>query len=349
MLASCPKRQNGYPHLGASVLDGTKSQYDWEGLTSIDEYPFVINPDKGYFVTANNRIVPENSRFDHGASQISTPRFIRISEMIQDKINSNKRMGTEDMLEMMHDEVDIVARDLVPHIVAIARREMDNLGLSDQDKARKMVGLLECFKGKMAKDSVGASVYSYWQLFFYKSLFSTQTRESDPSFWTDEKVLLMMDDAWFSEFYAKLIKEISDKSTKYDYICRGIKSDGCGFSVAQAFADAYSFMVENFTDDTSKWTWGQLHYKSYTNSVFKDISQFNREVPAGGNGNTVSYSRYEMDKTMGTKKFVGKDSANFKAIFEFGDAHDSNSMSLDTGVNGNMFGGHYFDANADHT
>lgn len=42
----------------------------------------------------------------------------------------------------------------------------------------------------------------------------------------------MMDDAWFSEFYAKLIKSISDRSNKFDYICKSIKSDGCGFSVA---------------------------------------------------------------------------------------------------------------------
>ena len=68
MLSGCPLRKNDYPHLGSKVLDGTKSQHDWEGLTTIDEYPFVMNPEKGYLVTANNRIVPENSKFDHGAS-----------------------------------------------------------------------------------------------------------------------------------------------------------------------------------------------------------------------------------------------------------------------------------------
>ena len=51
--------------------------------------------------------------------------------MIQYKIDYNKRMGSEKMLEMMHDEIYIVQRELVPHIVAIARREMDNLGLND--------------------------------------------------------------------------------------------------------------------------------------------------------------------------------------------------------------------------
>jgi acyl-homoserine lactone acylase PvdQ len=48
-----------------------------------------MNPDKGFFVSANNRVIPENSKFDHGAAQISTPRFLRISELIEDKINSN--------------------------------------------------------------------------------------------------------------------------------------------------------------------------------------------------------------------------------------------------------------------
>ena len=82
-------------------------------------------------------------------------------------------------------------------------------------------------------------------------------------------------------------------------------------------ADANKFMVENFSDDPSKWTWGQLHYKSYTNTIFKDATQFNREVPTGGNGNTVHYSKYFLDETIQTKKMVGKESANLKAVIEF--------------------------------
>jgi len=128
-------------------------------------------------------------------------------------------MDSNDMIDILQDEVDIVARELVPHIVKIARIEIDNLELMVQDNASKMVSFLEGFKGKMSKDSIAASVYNYWQIFFYKSLFNTQTQESDPDFWTDQKVLLLMDDAWFSEFYAKLIKDISDNSKKYDYIC----------------------------------------------------------------------------------------------------------------------------------
>jgi hypothetical protein len=39
------------------------------------------------------------------------------------------------MIEIMHDEVDIVARELVPHIINIANRQIDNLTYFDQQKA----------------------------------------------------------------------------------------------------------------------------------------------------------------------------------------------------------------------
>lgn len=41
-------------------------------------------------------------------------------------------MDTEDMIEIMQDEVDIVARSLVPHIISITKREVDNISLKDQ-------------------------------------------------------------------------------------------------------------------------------------------------------------------------------------------------------------------------
>ena len=38
--------------------------------------------------------------------------------------------------------------------------------------------------------------------------------------------------------------------------------------------------------------------------------------------------------------------ANYKQILDM--SSDRNLMSIDTGISGNIFGGHYFDLNADH-
>ena len=82
LLASSPLRKGDYPYLGCRVLDGTSSKHDWEGIVDLKSLPFVLNPKKGYYMTANQRIVPENSKFDIGATMISTPRAIRLNELL---------------------------------------------------------------------------------------------------------------------------------------------------------------------------------------------------------------------------------------------------------------------------
>jgi len=86
MLASVPNRKDKTPHIGNRILDGTTSRYDWDGLVSVDKLPRGLNPKKGYFSTANNRVMPENSLTDIGAATPSTGRAQRIDEIIRNKI-----------------------------------------------------------------------------------------------------------------------------------------------------------------------------------------------------------------------------------------------------------------------
>jgi penicillin amidase len=83
MLSPSPIRKNKTPFIGARILDGTTSDFDWEGFADIKDLPRSLNPKKGYIVTANNRQVPDNSKFDHGAAQMSTGRAQRIDEMLR--------------------------------------------------------------------------------------------------------------------------------------------------------------------------------------------------------------------------------------------------------------------------
>ena len=80
------------------------------------ELPFVINPKKGYFVTANNRVFPETAKYDLGASMTATARSKRIDEMMRDAIKSGKKMTATDMIAMQQDVMDIHARRTAPKI-----------------------------------------------------------------------------------------------------------------------------------------------------------------------------------------------------------------------------------------
>ena len=50
-----PIRNQDKPYTGCKVLDGTTTEDDWMGYVKPKDLPRIINPKKGYIVTANNR------------------------------------------------------------------------------------------------------------------------------------------------------------------------------------------------------------------------------------------------------------------------------------------------------
>ena len=99
MMAPVPVRKDKTPYIGCRVLDGTKSDYDWEPnrLTPVTELPRSLNPKKGFLVSANNRQTPDTVKYDHGAQIVPTARAFRITEMIQEGIADGKKFTNEDM------------------------------------------------------------------------------------------------------------------------------------------------------------------------------------------------------------------------------------------------------------
>ena len=77
---------------------------------------------------------------------------------------------------------------------------------------------------------------------------------------------------------------------------------------------------------------------------------WHREVPFGGNMNTVSVSKTCSNRIAQDIIHKSNHAANFKMVIEFGsdDVPPTNYMSIDTGMNGNLLAGNYFDMNAKH-
>ena len=78
---------------------------------------------------------------------------------------------------------------------------------------------------------------------------------------------------------------------------------------------------------------------------------FHREVPVGGNANTINVSKYNMKNVaLNLKSFKSTHTANYKQVVEFAQnpAHTSAYYAMDGGQSGNLFSGHYFDLNRKH-
>ena len=216
-----------------------------------------------------------------------------------------------------------------------------------------MLDILEGFNGSMDLESVQATVYSYWQYFFYQNLMSEFTNEGlsgsqlqsadGQVFWNLKRKLQLVDNIGFSNFYHRKIVDLaSGKPNKL------FNED----DVAKAFIEAKEFLTKNFGSQGS-WKYKNVHVNDYPSqpwSMTKLKYFYHREVPTGGNGNTINLSRYSMGDILENKKLKSTHVSNYKQVIEFAQnpKDDVNLMSIDTGMGGNYFAGHYFTMNANH-
>ena len=123
-------------------------RYEWEGFLPIKSLPHALNPDKGYWATANNYMAPDDYphpealHYDWGDEM----RSLRVDELLR----SGRRFTVVDMMRYQHDELAVPARNLVPLL--------EPLQFTDP-RAREALSRLLDWDYVLDKDSVVASIY----------------------------------------------------------------------------------------------------------------------------------------------------------------------------------------------
>ena len=90
--------------------DASKKENLWTGVLNSDDLPYLVNPEKGYLVSSNNRMTSEHIK--HGISHAFsfTHRAVRISELLEGLIKSEKPIRVKEMQEITNDVLDVQAR-----------------------------------------------------------------------------------------------------------------------------------------------------------------------------------------------------------------------------------------------
>ena len=177
-----PRRKN--PFAGAFVSRGWVAENEWDqGVISNAETPFVINPPKGYIVTANNRVTSTNTRVNVAVSHVGKARALRITEMIEERISNGRKFNLEEMKAMQEDMIDVYAREKKKGMIAIARREFGSLRKSVEAweiaQAERMLHALEEWDSNFQGKSVEATVFATWEWRYMLSLFKEQITDED--------------------------------------------------------------------------------------------------------------------------------------------------------------------------
>ena len=102
LAGSVPIRAKGD---GRLPVPGWSGDHEWVGNIPFEELPYQSNPQKGYFATANNKVVEDDYPYHLGMDVGIGNRCQRIEEMIE---NSGKH-SIDDICRMQIDQVSIAA------------------------------------------------------------------------------------------------------------------------------------------------------------------------------------------------------------------------------------------------
>ncbi len=110
--AAVPIRSLLDEHRGTAAVDGTSSQWDWQGFVPGHLLPRTLNPPRGWIASANHRPVGSFYPIPLGISTGSMGHTIR-SRRLYERLGAKEKFTPRDVLDVHFDDVNGARRDIV--------------------------------------------------------------------------------------------------------------------------------------------------------------------------------------------------------------------------------------------
>jgi penicillin amidase len=283
---------------------------DWSGYIPFDELPRVLDPPRGFLVTANNRVVSE--RYPHllTADWPEPYRAKRITELLL----SRRVSGSDDVRVLQRDVTSLQARDLLP--LLLDTRPAGAASAQALERLRR-------WDRAFAPDSVPAAIYAAW----YARLSEMPQDElgTTPAGGVRSRFL---------------IHALSTGSSWCDD-ARTPARESCADFKTAALALAVADLERKLGRDPEGWQWSRLHRARFAHGVFDRVPLLSRffslESGAGGDASTVNVGAYRRDGS-----FLMTDGVSYRQILDLSDFTRSLYVHT-TGQSGNVFDSGYRD------
>jgi penicillin amidase len=255
---------------GNSLLPvpGWTGEYEWKGYIPWNELPTVVNPEKGFIATANNRVVGDS--YPYHLSHVWAPpyRQMRIVEVLK----QNKKFSVEDMKQLQYDHLNLQAREFNPLLTYVLKEHLSSLREID----KKGLSVLQSWNCVDDKKYAAPLIFHLTMNQIYDTLFA---KELEP----------------------RLLEFFERKSSIVDQLLRNahlgkpgpwIKEHGGLHNVLMtSYKKAMDRASSLQGNEPSKWSWGEYHQAIFPHplSSVKPLHLlFNpKRVPLSGSSVTV--------------------------------------------------------------
>ncbi|MBW1735229.1 MAG: penicillin acylase family protein [Deltaproteobacteria bacterium] len=316
--ATVPIRKKGD---GLLPVPGWTGEYEWEGYVPFEKRPHLINPERGFVATANNKVTGRGYPYLISRYWEPTDRITRIVELLEAK----ERLSVADFKQMQQDTYCPQASDLTPMMIRVLEERFQD---QDGKKARE---ILSGWDFVMDKGSAAACVYEMTYRKIIGNIFRDEMgdqifkRYLKTSLFPPRAVSHMVrkgSSPWFDNI------DTTEKETLDDIIALSLKQ-------------TLSELKERLGDDPDQWSWDRIHTLTFEHVLGKKKPLnliFNLgPFPVGGNLLTVNKRKYALDNPYNAIHGV-----SMRMIVDFSDMAASLHV-LPTGQSGQLKSPNYRD------
>lgn len=283
---------------------------DWSGSIPFEKLPRVLDPPRGFLVTANNRVASERYPYPITGDWPEPYRARRITDLLL----SRPAWSPEEIRAVQLDRVSYQAADLLP--LLLDTRPADAASARALDRLRT-------WNREFSPDSVPASIYAAW----YSKLSEMPQDE-------------LKDTPAGNVRSRFLVNALREDSPWCDDV-RTPRKETCADFKSTTLSGAVALLRQRLGEDPSGWTWARLHRARFPHAVFDRLpvlrGLFSLEAAAGGDASTVNVGAYRRDGT-----FVMTDGPSYRQILDLADLSRSVYVHT-TGQSGNVFDRRYRD------
>lgn len=207
---------------------GWDPEHQWRGVIPFDQMPRLVDPERGWICTANNRIADDDFPYHLSGTWSSGHRARRVRQMICER----EKLSTEDMARMQIDSLSLRAVTCIPHV-------LNALQDNDDPQIGEALKVLRQWNCRCDPELVGPTLFNS---FFSEWCFEVVSErfEEDVAFLSGAAggiaSRLLEDDpnGWFH------------RRARVDVI-------------AETMSTTIDKLTAQYGKDTEQWTWSRMH------------------------------------------------------------------------------------------
>ncbi len=283
---------------GSRPVLGFEREEIWSGFIPFDELPRQVDPESGWIVNANNRVVGPDYPY---LLTTAWPEPYR-AQRIEDALLAESRHGVAEAKALQLDETSLMAQSLLPLML----REP-----SGPTREAEAMRLLSAWDGTMAADRPEPLIFSAWVQELTRGLFAKPLGPlwDEVAEWDAQRIAAALQDP--QRWCAGDCQEVLDES----------------------LATALSLLGE---EDLSNLRWGEHHKARLAHPLFGRIPLLRNLVDlnlsTGGDNYTVNRATPAFDN--GGADFDNLHGPGMRVVFDLADL-DASEFIISTGQSGN--------------